>query len=57
MNDRVLLIQRNRAPSEGLWTLPGGRLEPGETLEQCAIREVRDYSDSAHVNATFDLGG
>jgi ADP-ribose pyrophosphatase YjhB (NUDIX family) len=38
----LLLIQRNRAPSEGLWTLPGGRLEPGETTEQCALREVRE---------------
>lgn len=40
--DDVLLIQRNRAPSEGLWTLPGGRLEDGETTEQCAIRELRE---------------
>jgi ADP-ribose pyrophosphatase YjhB (NUDIX family) len=38
--EEVLLIQRNRAPSAGLWTLPGGRLEPGETAEQCAIREL-----------------
>lgn len=38
----VLLIQRNRAPSEGLWTLPGGRLEEGETAEQCAIRELKE---------------
>ena len=38
----VLLVQRNRPPSEGLWTLPGGRLEPGETPEQCAIREIRE---------------
>lgn len=38
----LLLIQRNRPPSEGLWTLPGGRLEAGETAEQCAIREVRE---------------
>ena len=38
----VLLIQRNRAPSEGLWTLPGGRLEPGETAEQCANRELKE---------------
>jgi mutator protein MutT len=40
--DDVLLIQRNRAPSEGLWTLPGGRLEPGETAEACAIREIKE---------------
>lgn len=38
----VLLIQRQRAPSEGLWTLPGGRLEPGETAEQAAAREVKE---------------
>ena len=38
----VLLIQRARAPSEGKWTLPGGRLEPGETAEQCAIREIKE---------------
>jgi 8-oxo-dGTP diphosphatase len=40
--DDLLLIQRNRAPSEGLWTLPGGRLDPGETPEQCAIRELKE---------------
>lgn len=38
----VLLIQRAKAPSEGLWTLPGGRLEPGETVEACAAREIRE---------------
>ena len=38
----LLLIQRNRAPSEGLWTLPGGRLEPGETTEQCVVREIKE---------------
>lgn len=38
----MLLIQRARAPSEGLWTLPGGRLEPGEDAEQCAVRELKE---------------
>ena len=38
----LLLIQRARAPMEGLWTLPGGRMEPGETPEQCAQREVKE---------------
>jgi len=38
--DRVLLIQRNRKPYFGMWSLPGGRLEPGETPEEAAQREV-----------------
>jgi 8-oxo-dGTP pyrophosphatase MutT (NUDIX family) len=40
--DRVLLIQRNRTPYFGMWSLPGGRLEPGETAETAAVREVRE---------------
>jgi mutator protein MutT len=38
----VLLIERAREPSIGKWTLPGGRLEAGETPEDCAAREVRE---------------
>jgi 8-oxo-dGTP pyrophosphatase MutT (NUDIX family) len=40
--DRVLLIQRNRTPYFGMWSLPGGRLEPGESAETAAVREVRE---------------
>lgn len=39
---KVLLIKRAYAPYQNLWTLPGGRLEPGESIEQCAIREVQE---------------
>ncbi len=39
---QVLLIQRAKAPWEGAWSLPGGRLEAGETAEDCAIRELRE---------------
>ena len=39
---RVLLIQRARPPYRGLWTLPGGRLEPGESAEAGAAREVHE---------------
>jgi 8-oxo-dGTP diphosphatase len=38
--DKVLLIQRARKPYFGMWSLPGGRVEPGETPEQTAQREV-----------------
>lgn len=39
---QVLLIQRAYAPYQHLWTLPGGRLEPGETIEACAAREIHE---------------
>lgn len=40
--DRVLLVQEGRDDNEhyGCWNLPGGRLEPGETLPDGAVREV-----------------
>jgi len=37
---RVLLVRRGAAPSRGLWAVPGGSLELGETLQQGAEREI-----------------
>ncbi len=37
---RVLLIRRAKAPSCGLWAIPGGAVELGETLRQAAEREL-----------------
>jgi ADP-ribose pyrophosphatase YjhB (NUDIX family) len=39
---RLLLVRRGRAPSAGLWSVPGGRVEPGESPAQAAAREVRE---------------
>jgi ADP-ribose pyrophosphatase YjhB (NUDIX family) len=39
---RVLIVRRARAPAHGLYTLPGGGVELGETLEKAVIREVRE---------------
>ncbi len=38
----MLLILRGHEPGKGLWSIPGGRIEPGETDEQAVIREVRE---------------
>jgi ADP-ribose pyrophosphatase YjhB (NUDIX family) len=39
---RVLLIERGKPPGVGLWTVPGGRIERGETLAQAVARELRE---------------
>jgi 8-oxo-dGTP diphosphatase len=41
-DDRVLIVRRARTPAHGLYTLPGGGVELGETLEEAVIREVRE---------------
>lgn len=39
-NNCVLLVRRGQAPSEGLWAIPGGSVEIGETLQEAAEREI-----------------
>jgi 8-oxo-dGTP diphosphatase len=38
----ILLIKRDTVPFRGFWALPGGRVEPGETVEQTIVREVKE---------------
>ena len=40
--DQVLLIRRGQPPRLGEWSLPGGRVEPGETLRDAALRELAE---------------
>lgn len=40
--ERVLIVRRAHPPARGLYTLPGGVVEVGETLEQAVIREIRE---------------
>ena len=39
-DEKILLVKRGVAPSKGLWAIPGGALELGETLQQGAEREI-----------------
>jgi len=39
-NDRILMVRRAHAPNAGRLALPGGKVEPGETLQAAAEREL-----------------
>ena len=39
---RLLLIKRGHEPGAGLWSLPGGRIEPGETDAEALVREMHE---------------
>jgi 8-oxo-dGTP diphosphatase len=39
---RLLLVRRGRPPGEGLWTIPGGRVEPGEDDPAAVVRELKE---------------
>ena len=52
---RLLLIRRGHEPSRGLWSVPGGRVEPGESMAAAVEREVREETGLA-VRAGAEVG-
>ena len=44
---RLLLIKRGHEPGAGLWSLPGGRIEPAETDAEALVREMREETGLA----------
>ncbi len=57
--DKILLCRRNIEPQKGLWTLPAGYLENGETVKEGAIRETLEESgavvNSLHTYLLLDI--
>lgn len=42
VDERLLLIRRGRGVAVGLWSLPGGVVEPGELLAEAVVRELAE---------------
>jgi 8-oxo-dGTP diphosphatase len=59
--DEVLLVQRGNVHGYGFWSLPGGKIEPGETAIEAAARELLEetgcLADLAQQVGDFDLAG
>jgi mutator protein MutT len=53
---RVLLVKRRFAPLAGEWSLPGGAVDVGETLQECVVREIREETGlEVEVGAVIEV--
>lgn len=41
-DDRLLMVRRGHGPAAGAWSVPGGRLEAGETVAEAVVRELAE---------------
>ncbi len=52
-NERLLMIRRGHGPAAGEWSIPGGRVEAGETLAEAVVRELEEETGLEGVCGEF----
>ena len=52
-SDQLLMIRRGRGPAAGEWSVPGGRVEAGETLAEAVVRELLEETGLEGVCGAF----
>jgi ADP-ribose pyrophosphatase YjhB (NUDIX family) len=56
VGDRVVLIRRGQPPMQGEWSIPGGSVELGESLETALVREMREETGlEVEVGAQIEI--